>query len=642
MHKDINVNVSGPVQPTSTYKTVVLKGQAPFAAQVTKPNMKYVIKHNFVLDGDVTIPANCVLEFDGGSVSGYSLDVNGGLLCGNEISSSGVVYNYYKKQNYVSLTWFYKNSDTDYSAALERAIELAHILNKKIYIPKGTYTIHGVTIPYSNIVIEGESINNSIIYNPTWGDWTIRCLEDKLQISNCSFTAIDHKTTKFIIRTPDIEFSNSPSAIIYKGNHGRFFDLHFEEIEYSICLGGDYLNSSVQLYDNICHDITFKNVAMGILALQQSNATWYNLSGSFTTFNGVYERDDTPRNGAPGHIIYCSSNNIEGSFNKFSYDLDIHDIYGEDNGDNVASTVISVRCAKRLNINSIQAYKCGAIMLESATEAVVEDVVCREPRLQYAVEFASYYHPLTDTDYGLDKFAVRANNISIMGGCASLRVSNTCVAYISNVYLEYVSGYISGNGLFSANGAKCVVADGVKCVGNFTSYSFINAIGIIKNNLTINPTFSGIGNVTYYTNEPVANKRLFAAVISVMDELKEYLNPIVSPNVITLPDTISGDRNNIDYTEVSCNQIVINPNGKQILFNGLQTAEAAYKRIFCINNGASNFNVRFPDVTKNLYSNITYSSSTGNGLAAGSACIYEIITSANNISIVRTDLPKRV
>ena len=67
---DINLQVSGPQQPASTYKTKVLKGQVPFATQVTEPNTKYVIKHNFVLDGDVTIPANCVLQFDGGSISG--------------------------------------------------------------------------------------------------------------------------------------------------------------------------------------------------------------------------------------------------------------------------------------------------------------------------------------------------------------------------------------------------------------------------------------------------------------------------------------------------------------------------------------------------------------------------------------------
>jgi hypothetical protein len=80
MHKDINVNVSGPAQPSSTYKTVVLKGNLPFALQVTEPNTKYVIKHNFDLgDGSVTIPEGCLLEFDGGSIS------DGTLICNETI-----------------------------------------------------------------------------------------------------------------------------------------------------------------------------------------------------------------------------------------------------------------------------------------------------------------------------------------------------------------------------------------------------------------------------------------------------------------------------------------------------------------------------------------------------------------------------
>ena len=40
---NIQVNVSGPVQAPSTYKTKVLKGTQSFASQVTEPNTKYVI-----------------------------------------------------------------------------------------------------------------------------------------------------------------------------------------------------------------------------------------------------------------------------------------------------------------------------------------------------------------------------------------------------------------------------------------------------------------------------------------------------------------------------------------------------------------------------------------------------------------------
>lgn len=69
MHNDINVVVSGPVQPSSTYKTVVLKGNQSFASQVTEPDMKYIIRWDFDLNDEVvTVPENCILEFDGGSL----------------------------------------------------------------------------------------------------------------------------------------------------------------------------------------------------------------------------------------------------------------------------------------------------------------------------------------------------------------------------------------------------------------------------------------------------------------------------------------------------------------------------------------------------------------------------------------------
>ena len=89
---DINLQVSGPQQPASIYKTKVLKGQVPFATQVTEPNTKYVIKHNFVLNGDVTIPENCILEFDGGSISGeHTIEFTNTTINGNVKISVSVV-----------------------------------------------------------------------------------------------------------------------------------------------------------------------------------------------------------------------------------------------------------------------------------------------------------------------------------------------------------------------------------------------------------------------------------------------------------------------------------------------------------------------------------------------------------------------
>lgn len=68
---NINVAVSGPLRDAALYqyKTVILKDALPFADQVTQPYTKYVIKWDFDLGGQtVTVPENCILEFDGGSL----------------------------------------------------------------------------------------------------------------------------------------------------------------------------------------------------------------------------------------------------------------------------------------------------------------------------------------------------------------------------------------------------------------------------------------------------------------------------------------------------------------------------------------------------------------------------------------------
>ena len=66
---NINVNVSGPVQPSSIYKTVVLKGNQSFASQITEPNTKYVIKHNFDLSSGSIVYDGWDIEGMGGNPS---------------------------------------------------------------------------------------------------------------------------------------------------------------------------------------------------------------------------------------------------------------------------------------------------------------------------------------------------------------------------------------------------------------------------------------------------------------------------------------------------------------------------------------------------------------------------------------------
>ena len=75
---NVNWNVGIAADKQSTYTSKAVKAGIPFASQVTEPNTKYIIKYDFDLGGEeVTIPEDCILEFDGGSISN-------GLVFGND------------------------------------------------------------------------------------------------------------------------------------------------------------------------------------------------------------------------------------------------------------------------------------------------------------------------------------------------------------------------------------------------------------------------------------------------------------------------------------------------------------------------------------------------------------------------------
>ena len=91
MRPNVNVGVSGPKAPSEyTYKTVVLKNNLPFAAQVTEPWCIYVIRWDFDLKGEtVIIPENCVLKFVGGSLC------NGTIVLSSNVSIDGMIFYQY-------------------------------------------------------------------------------------------------------------------------------------------------------------------------------------------------------------------------------------------------------------------------------------------------------------------------------------------------------------------------------------------------------------------------------------------------------------------------------------------------------------------------------------------------------------------
>lgn len=174
---DINVTV-GANKGTSDYKTIVLKSNHSFAQQVTLPNVKYVVKYNYDLDGaNFTMPYDCILEFDGGVITNGTINCRNTRLTGNldkSIDNIAVFSGTY--EDYTNDNLYDKKYAIEAYSGLGRKILGKNIVNGKnvltqamladentIYIIRYDYDLNGasITIPNNSVLkFEGGSINN--------------------------------------------------------------------------------------------------------------------------------------------------------------------------------------------------------------------------------------------------------------------------------------------------------------------------------------------------------------------------------------------------------------------------------------------------------------------------------------------------
>ena len=107
-------------------------------AMVNTANTIYHIQYDYDLNGQtITLPAGCVLEFDGGSLTNGTIVGNGTLIVASSSVFKNVNLNGSYTNEYFDLAWFI-TSDTDLS--LSNLVSSCNNCSKKMYIPEGTYT----------------------------------------------------------------------------------------------------------------------------------------------------------------------------------------------------------------------------------------------------------------------------------------------------------------------------------------------------------------------------------------------------------------------------------------------------------------------------------------------------------------------
>ena len=252
---DVNVKVTAlttnPNVPV-TYKTIILKKNLVNGVNtltqemMNQSNIKYVIKYDFdLVNKSINIPENCILDFDGGSLSN-------GTILGNHTAIKSPQSIIFKKiilngswTGYATGYWFGLINDCvindDYSLSsgtnnLYPFINLFKFTN--IDIPKGTYYVEFNETYTSLNVISGTTINgnnstikfkNYSLFNSSIsvGEWGKNIIEN-VKISNINIVGYKegNEQTEFV---SGIAVGRARNVVLYNitsvNNRGDGFNI---------------------------------------------------------------------------------------------------------------------------------------------------------------------------------------------------------------------------------------------------------------------------------------------------------------------------------------------------------------------------------------------------------------------------------
>ena len=139
---NVNWSVGNATEKHSTYTSKAVKAGIPFASQVTEPNTKYIIKYDFNLGGEsVEIPENCILEFQGGSVSNGTLVGDGTQICAEKVAIfSAITIDGEWNVPEITTSWF---SDCQDDNKLRDVFALTNpLVNNDVSIESGDYYVY--------------------------------------------------------------------------------------------------------------------------------------------------------------------------------------------------------------------------------------------------------------------------------------------------------------------------------------------------------------------------------------------------------------------------------------------------------------------------------------------------------------------
>lgn len=142
-------------------KNIVSNVNTLTQAMLADANTIYIIQYDYTLGADITIPANCVLKFDGGSISASG---NNDTITGNKTSidaglqnifNSGVIFAGTWNVGEIYPEWFGAVSGSDSTAAIQKCINNALAVGIKDVKLSNTYLVSAPIVINEKINIFG-------------------------------------------------------------------------------------------------------------------------------------------------------------------------------------------------------------------------------------------------------------------------------------------------------------------------------------------------------------------------------------------------------------------------------------------------------------------------------------------------------
>lgn len=467
-------------------------------SMINQQNTIYVIQYDFTLGKDITVPENCVLEFDGGSIS------NGNVILNNTIivaPQRQVFYNINLKgscKGKFNLWWNGIDFSASCTQAIQRAIDVVQNSNATLYIPNGTYllTVQEKDPSFSKnyafhlyirgcIRIEGESQEKTILKRVST-DLT-EITEEEYYTPGSNWGGLNTEYGSLI-------------GVVVKESFNTFYDGIFEIA--NITLDGGmpwkhYMKNSPSVYGdkliNIINDgkkiskILVKNTSFKNASIEACYGQW----GSYDNTTAIYE-------GCVFYNIGGSAGNTGGKYCKF-YNcrfeycrnaIEHTPSYSTGFGYFEVQECIFHNCFNLFSHN-IQTNKTPASTMETwcANKTVIfKNNMC-----------------VNDIEFVKEMYAIFGNSATIRG----FTISACNIAFITGNYFKNVANYNnSGSLLFgdssSSTGGTLVPAKCILITNNYIdSEERINLIYsgsaklVILNNNTISSLYGNARSITY-------------------------------------------------------------------------------------------------------------------------------------------------